>query len=363
MGRWTGAGLGRRRVAIVGVALALVAVACHAVSNDYTGDRTSDLVWRDPLSGYWYEVGQSAPIWQDEHWDETDIPAAADYNGDGKVDPAVVRGTMWMSSAFANPVVFDPAGMPLGPAATPSGAPGGPALTLVPVPGDYDGTGKDVPAFYDQVDATWWISTHTGSVQFGIPPTQGGSQGYDVPVPADYDGDGKTDIAVFRPPDGTFHYLSSKTGQEVTLPSVSVNYRPGYEPVPADYDGVGHAEPAVTGGIGAAGPLYVAGHANSIGGLSVPASLGPQTVLPMLGDYDGDGKIDPAIFAYEQWGNQPGQQAVEFKAETASFTMILDTTAPLTYDPGQNVELPPGIATGWQHVKYYGLCLTSPYYC
>jgi len=352
-----------RRLAAIGVVLMLVAVGCKAIPGDYTGDRTSDLVWRDPLAGYWYEVGQSAPIWQDEHYDETDIPAAADYNGDGKIDPAVVRGTTWMSSAFPNPVVFDPPGMPLGPAATPAGSPGGPALALVPVPGDYDGTGKDVPAFYDQVDGTWWISGHAGSVLFGVAPTQGGSQGYDVPVPADYDGDGKTDIAVFRPPDGTIHYLSSKTGQEITLPVPSDNYRPGYEPLPADYDGVGHAEAAVTAAIGDPSSIYVAGHADKIGGEGPPTSTDPQTVLPMIGDFNGDGKDDPAVFAYEQWGSQAGDQAVQFMAETSSFTMILNTTVPLSYDPGQDVELPPGIATAWMHVKYYGLCLTAPYYC
>jgi hypothetical protein len=349
-----------RRLAAIGAVLVLVAVGCKAIPGDYTGDRTSDLVWRDPLAGYWYEAGQSAPIWQDEHYDSTDIPAAADYNGDGKIDPAVVRGTTWMSSAFAGPVVFDPPGMPLGPAATPAGTPGGAPLALVPVPGDYDGTGKDVPAFYDQVDGTWWITGHTGSVQFGIPPTAGGTQGYDVPVPADYDGDGKTDIAVFRPTDGTFHYLSSKTGLEVTIAAFDT-YSAGDEPLPADYDGVGHAEAAVTVGPGGAASIYVAGHANSIGGASPPTSAYPQTVLPMIGDFNGDGKDDPAVFAYEQ--DPSGNQAVQFMAESSSFTMILDTTVPLTYDPGQDVELPAGIATGWLHVKYYGLCIRAPYYC
>ncbi len=121
----------------------------------------------------------------------------------------MVRGTTWISSAVTDPIVYDPAGMPAGLPANPAGFNGLP--TLLPVPGHYDDTGKTQPAYYDQVDATWWIMGRTGDTQFGLPPTAGGPSATTWPAPADYDGDGKTDIAIYRPTDGTFHYLSSRT--------------------------------------------------------------------------------------------------------------------------------------------------------
>ena len=130
--------------------------------------------------------------------------------------------------------------------------------------------------------------------------------------------------------------MSSKTGQEVTLPSVTDDYQPGDEPFPADYDGVGHAEAAVIATLGGVGTWYVAGHQSNVASFAAPPPIGLPTTLPMLGDFNGDGKIDPAIFDFYQWDNQAGDLQVTFQAES-SFTTIVDTTVPLTYDPAQDV--------------------------
>ena len=335
------------------LALALLAVACEAVPSDYTGDRTSDLVYRNPLTGYWYQVAQSAPIFQDQGSGSIDVPAPGDYNGDGKWEPAVMRGTTWISSALSTPITYDPVGLPAGPAATPAGLPGGTPPTLIPVPGDYDGTGRTVPAYYDEVDGSWWIMGHSGSVQFGIPPTAGGNQGYDVAVPADYDGDGRTDIAVYRPTDSSFHYLSSKSGSEV---SIQLG-RPGDEPIPGDYDGVGHAEAATADNRG--GTWYVAGHDGVFASLSTVGSVGPATSLPMLGDYNGDAKMDPAVMSFDPPGTPTGQNEGQMRLSDGT---VLATFA-LDMFPRADVELAPGIVASWDRVQYYGLCLTQPYYC
>jgi hypothetical protein len=257
------------------------------VPGDFTGDRKADQVYESDATAIWYTAGQTTPLYTGQ---PHDIPVAGDYDGDGKWEPAVLRGTTWVSSALADPIVYDPAGMPPGPAATPANGSAPPAI--LPVPGDYDGTGKTVPAYYDQVDATWWIMGHAGSVQFGIPPAAGGKLDWDVPVPADYDGDGKTDIAVFRPTDGSFHYLSSKTGLEVTIPSPTTAANPGLMPMPGDYDKVGHAEAAVVdlGGDN----WYVEGHPSPIATFAGAGSAA-DLYLPAAADYDGDGKVDPAL--------------------------------------------------------------------
>jgi hypothetical protein len=281
----------RARVLAGLVVVLLVAAACDAVPGDFTADGKADQVyvtWSGGSTPVFDQVGSTAPLFTGQ---PGDIPVPGDYNGDLKWEPAVLRGTTWLSSALADPIAFDPAGMPSGPAAVPAGRPSAPP-TLLPVPGDYDGTGKTVPAYYDQVDASWWIMGRTGSTQFGIPPAVGGNQAYDVPVPGDYDGDGKTDIAVFRPSDGSFHYLSSKTGLAVVVtPTVPSGY-PAVLPVPANYEGSGPVEPAVTDLAGE--NWYVAGTAGAFA--SFPAPVAPyDNYLPAPAAYAG-GAATPTLF-------------------------------------------------------------------
>ncbi len=298
----------------------LIAAACEATPNDYTGDHKADLVYQSYPSHDWVQVGQTTPLAPGSVFTSLPVgpfgvpspePASGDYNGDLKWEPAEVSGTTWMSSAWATPVVYQPAGMPMGTPAAPGPHHIAPQ-TLIPVPGDYDGAGKTVPAYYDQVDATWWIMGHATSTQFGIPPSSGGTEGYDMPSPADYDGDGHTDIAVYRPTDSTFHYLSSKSGREVVIQEG----QPGDMPVPGDYDGVGHAEAAVATSDFAT--WYVAGRSDPIA--TFAPRPGSTTVLPTQGDYDGDGKTDPAIFdkgSDTQW-DVAGQGTVATLPSTAT---------------------------------------------
>ncbi len=180
-----------------------------------------------------------------------------------------------------------------------------PPPTLLPVPGDYDGTGKSVPAYYDEVDATWWILGRTGDTQFGIPPTLNGGLAYDVPVPADYDGDGKTDIAVFRPTTDTFHYLSSKSGQEVVLLVTVATGQIETMPVPGDYDGVGHAEAAVTD------QTMLHWYVGTTG-VCRQLHARDRCLIPALADYNGDGKVEPAASTAQDrpaLARRPGQAA------------------------------------------------------
>ena len=332
-----------RRLTIVAATTALVvlAAACDAVPGDFTGDRKADLVYFTVPSTApsFQQVGSSAPLFTGQ---VGDVPAPGDYDGDLKWEPAVLRGTTWISSTLASPIEYDPAGMPSGTPGTPSspyilGTPLTPP-TLVPVPGDYDGTGKMVPAYYDEVDGSWWIMGHSGSVQFGVPPVGGGTYGFDVPVPADYDGDHKTDIATYRPSDGSFHYLSSKTGQEQT---VSVG-PPGSFPVPADYDKVGHAEPAVVAQV-STGPT--SNYQWLVAGSSTPLATITSSggIVPAPGDYDGDGHADAA------------------QLDLGSGSWQLAGASPLATGLGGPVvptELPIGTFQNVVRLAVYGQCLS-----
>ena len=193
-------GTRRRRVQVAAAAVALVvlAAACEAVPGDFTGDRKADPVYFDiHRRRLVHESGQATPL----------------FTGSGERHPGRRRlrrrpasgnrpcsgGRPGSRARWPTPIVYDPAGMPAGPPATPAGG-ATPPPTLLPVPGDYDGTGKTVPAYYDQVDASWWIMGHSGSPSSSAslrPPA--GTRATTSPCPADYDGDGKTDIAVLPP--------------------------------------------------------------------------------------------------------------------------------------------------------------------
>ena len=93
-----------------------------------------------------------------------------DYDGDGKIDPAVFRrsaGTWY----------------------------------ILTVPGDYDGDGRADIAMYRPSTGNWTI-LRSLALPYIVNISWGLST--DLPVPADYDGDGKTDLAVSGPATGTF---------------------------------------------------------------------------------------------------------------------------------------------------------------
>ncbi len=114
----------------------------------------------------------------------------------------------------------------------------------------------------------------------------------------DYDGDAKADPAIFNETAGAFHILSSREGYRFySLATFGTGATPAfrYRAIPGDYDGDGKIDPALyhkqTGTLF----LYLSGvnyalHSFMFGG-------GNYGVC--VADYDGDGKTDPAIYSME----------------------------------------------------------------
>jgi hypothetical protein len=169
------------------------------IAGDWDGDNRADIgVYRQGTQqnpqGYFYyrPSSQSSVNFVPIPWGSpNDKPVIADYDGDGKTDPAVFRPSTgeWFIQRGRDGFYAIQFG----------------ALEDKPVVGDYDGDGKADQAVFRPSNGVWYIwNSRSGfsAAQFGIST--------DKPVPADYDGDGKTDITVYR--DGTWFILNSTNG-------------------------------------------------------------------------------------------------------------------------------------------------------
>lgn len=147
---------------------------------------------------YPYNQGWPGPVQQGY-----DRPEAADYNGDGNADIAVVRNTGSGYSWYINGVGIFPFGIP-----GDIPAPGKYFDAVFLDKGVYDASllNRAEMAVYRPSNGTWYIASWTTGVTYTV---QWGLSG-DLPVPGSYStSDGYDDIAVFRHSDSTVYDLQT----------------------------------------------------------------------------------------------------------------------------------------------------------
>lgn len=236
---------------------------------DFDGDAKADIAVFRPGEGRWYIfLSGSGAIRVVRLGENSDIPVAADYNGDGITEPVIWRPSLGVFFSATNylyqlgrtgddPAVtgdWDSDGNDDAAVYREAATAGSQSLFFSkmqnsepnfvtfywgtagdrPVRGDFDGDGKIDPTIFRPSNGNWYIlntanNTFTAT-QFGLAT--------DRTVAADYDGDGRTDIAVYRPAEGNWYRLNSSSGQFAVTQFGLGNDKP----VPADYDGDGRAD-------------------------------------------------------------------------------------------------------------------------
>jgi hypothetical protein len=206
-------------------------------------------------------------------------PVPADFDGDGKADPATHSNGNWL-------VWFSGAGYGRGgPYAL------GVSDTDWAAAGDLDGDARADAAVCAPDTGAWYVWLSGQNYQSAGPYQVGIANA--TALAADFDGDRRADPAAFLAASGQWYIWLSSASYVQQGPYSFGSGGTTDTPLPADYDGDGKADPAVY--VSSGSQLYVwfsgSGYARS-----GPYALTLPAGTPAAADFDGDGKADPMIY-------------------------------------------------------------------
>lgn len=200
---------------------------------------------------------------------------------------------------------------------------------------DFDADGKADASVYRASDRFWYINRSTAgftSVQFGTAT--------DTITPADFDGDDKADIAVWReaPANQAVFYILQSSNNTVRA---DVFGQTGDDPTAVgDWDGDGKADPAVfrDSAFGSQSYFFYRGSLNNPNGNVTYVPWGSAGDKAIRGDFDGDGKMDAAVFRPSTaiwYINQSSNGTVRFE----NWGLATDKFVPSDYDGDSKTDL------------------------
>jgi hypothetical protein len=215
----------------------LASVPCHSIPRPPVDLRQTSYGWSIYAYPAWKDPVRAASFTADGVWSieqaepvrlalgaPGDLPVAADWDGDGLLEPGVYRpsSNRWLIDLNLDgrpSLVFQLPGMQPGD---------------LPVAGHWNGGLKAGPGFYRPADGSWHLFDSPGSPAEALPAIHFGSPGA-VPLAGDWNGEGRSTPGLYQPETGTVTLIDSFRED---APRLEYTLPPG-APVVVNWTGVG----------------------------------------------------------------------------------------------------------------------------
>jgi len=198
-----------------------------------------------------------------------------------------------------------------------------------PLLGNFDGDGKPDLFIYRggaSGHGNWYVRTSSGGYASATLIATFGLYNGDVPLLGDFDGDGLSDLVIYRGGSsghGNWYVRKSSTAYSSAQLIATFGMWDGDVPLLGNFDGDGKADLVIyRGGSTSHGNWYVRKSSDSYSFATLIATFGIwDGDIPLLGDFDGDGKVD--LFIYRGGSTWHGNWYVRKSSDGYSTTQLI----------------------------------------